>query len=95
MQKRQQDIDAAQIERIIDFLKENGAGSVVRRSDVAKVSCGMLNSGTLANADSAKTGPKERITFGAVGKVSYPLPALAEYMHLRGFKVETRQDAAA
>ncbi len=67
-------VQAADIEDIVSFLKENSAGSVIRRSDAAKVSCGMLNAGTLANADSANppTGPDERVVFGSIGKVSYP-----------------------
>jgi len=87
-------IQAADIEDIVSFLKENGAGSVIRRSDVGKVSCGMLNPGTMANADSAGNGVDERITFGAIKMVSYPIKSLARYMATKGFVVETREHAA-
>ena len=92
MAKRQRDIDAAQVERIINFLKSNGAGSHVRRADLKKVSCGMLNSGTMANADSNGTGPDERVVFGSIGKVSYPVESLARYMEERGFVIEMRSE---
>ena len=90
------DIDPAQVQEVVEFLRANGAGSHVRRSDAAKVSCGMLNSGTLANEDSAKPsrGPSERVVFGARGCISYPIESLARYMCQRGFAIETRQDAA-
>ena len=92
---KEKKVQTADIEDIVNFLKENGAGSVIRRSDVGKVSCGLLNPGTCANADSAGTGVDERITFGAVKKVSYPIESLARYMVKRGFVIESRQDDAA
>ena len=82
-------VNAVDVEAIVNFLKENGAGSIICRSDVGKVSCGMLNPGTMANADSAGTGVDERIIFGAVKKVAYPIHSLAEYMVRRGFRIET------
>ena len=93
MQKRQQDIDAAKVQAVIDFLKLNGAGTHVRRADAARVSCGMLNSGTLANDDSLKRGPDERVVFGSIKKVSYPIESLARYMIRRGFVIESMQAA--
>jgi len=93
--KKQTNTDQAQTERIIHFLRENGAGSLVRRSDVSTVSCGMLNPGTMANDDSAGRGPCERIVFGKIGKVSYPVKSLAKYMARRGFVIETRNIEAA
>ena len=95
MQKKQKDIDAAQVQRVIDFLKSNGAGTHVRRSDVGKVSCGMLNPGTCANDDSLQRGPDERVCFGARGCVSYPIASLVRYMVGRGFVIEIREDKAA
>ena len=95
MQKRKSDIDEAQVQRVIEFLKSNGAGTHVRRPDVGKVSCLMLNPGTIANDDSLKRGPDERVVFGAIGKVSYPVESLARYMVARGFVTKTRQNTAA
>ena len=93
MQKRKADLDAAQVQRVIEFLKSNGAGTHVRRPDVGKVSCGMLNPGTMANDDSLGRGPGERICFGAMGSISYPVGSLARYMVRRGFVVETKEAA--
>lgn len=92
---QEEEINQAVVEEVVKFLESNGAGTHVRRSDAAKVSCGMLNSGTLANADSAKPprGPDERVTFGTLKKVSYPIESLARYMVRRGFMSETRQGA--
>ena len=97
MEKRKADLDAAQVQRVIDFLKSNGAGTHIRRADASRVSCGMLNSGTLANDDSAKPsrGPDERVAFGSLKKVSYPIESLARYMVNRGFVIETREEEAA
>ena len=95
MQKRKADIDAAQVQIVIEFLKANGAGTHVRRADVGGVSCGMLNSGTCANDDCLKRGPDERVVFGSIGMVSYPIGSLARYMVKRGFVIETQQDTAA
>lgn len=93
MQKRKANIDAAQVQRVIEFLKSNGAETHVQRSDVGRVSCGMLNSGTCANDDCLKRGPDERVVFGSIGKVSYPVESLARYMAGRGFVIEKQQAA--
>lgn len=76
---------------IVTFLKANGAGSVVTRRDVAKVSCGFLHPRTLANDDSAGEGPEKRVLFGARGKIAYPVESLAKYMAKRGFRIESRK----
>ena len=85
---KEKKVKVASIEDIVSFLQKNGAGSVIRRSDVGKISCGMLNPGTMANADSAGTGVDERITFGALKRVSYPIESLARYMVGKGFVIE-------
>ena len=95
MQKTKTDVDAAVIQKIVEFLRSNGAGSHVKRADLKKVSCGLLNPGTMANDDWKGIGPQERIVYGTLGKVSYPVEALAEYMASKGFVVEQKEEAAA
>ena len=91
MEKNQ--ISQASVETIINFLKHNGAGSVVKRSKVAGPSCDFLQPGTCRNDDSLNRGPDERILFGTRGEVGYPIESLARYMAKRGFSIETRQVA--
>jgi hypothetical protein len=56
---------------------------VVRnQAHLDRFSGGLLNAGTLANHDSAGTGPKGRIRFGR--KVAYPVDSLVEWMRERG-----------
>ncbi len=86
-------IERANVETIIEFLKLNGAGSVVKRSKVAEPSCGFLQPGTCRNDDSLQRGCDERILFGSRGEVGYPIESLARYMAGRGFTIETRQVA--
>jgi len=78
----------ADIETIVNFLKENGAGSVIKRSKVAGPSCHFLQPGTCRNDDSHNCGPDERILFGTRGEVGYPIVSLARYMAKRGFSIE-------
>ena len=77
-----------EVEKIVEFLKQNGAGALVPRTEVRRVSCGLLCPGTLANDDSRGKGPREIIRFGEMGRVSYPVEALAEYMARRGLTIE-------
>ena len=94
MSKVQKQITPQTIEQITQFLKDNGAPSVVLRSHVGKYSCLFLHPATVRNHDSLGTGPKERVIFGEKRQaVGYPVRALAEYMLKRGFAIET--DAAA
>ena len=86
-------IEQATIEAIVNFLKENGAGSVIKRSRVAGPSCDFLQPGTCRNDDSLQRGPDEKILFGTRGEVGYPIESLARYMARRGFVVEKRQAA--
>ena len=82
------------IEEIIKFLRENGAGSVIKRTDVKKVTCGLVSGGTLANEDHRGEGPVEKIVFSAQGPhglIGYPIESLARYMEKRGFYLETRE----
>lgn len=81
-------IKSASIEAIVNFLRSNGGGSVIKRSNVAEPSCGFLQSGTCRNDDSLKRGPDERILFGTRGEVGYPIVSLARYMAKRGFSIE-------
>jgi len=87
-------IKQADVATVIGFLKSNGAGSVVKRSKVAGPSCDFLQPGTCRNDDSLNRGPDERVLFGTRGEVAYPIASLARYMAKRGFRIETRQDAA-
>lgn len=78
------------VAEIVNFLKENGAGSIVKRSDAKEASCGFLTIGTLRNDDSLQRGPDERVLFGARGVVGYPIESVARYMAKRGFRIESR-----
>ncbi len=92
--KVQKEVDTTDVERIIEFLKMNGAGSVVKRTKVAGPSCDFLQPGTCRNDDSSGRGPDERILFGVRGEVGYPIESLARYMAKRGFKIEQREQVA-
>ena len=82
------------INQIEQFLKDNGAPAVVLRSDVGKYSCRFLHPPTVRNHDSLGTGPLQRVVYGQKRQaVGYPIRALAEYLHRRGFVVETREAA--
>ncbi len=89
------ELDQAIVEAVVKFLKENGAGSVIKRSKVAKVTCDFCMPGTCRNDDSLGRGPDERILFGTRGDVGYPLESLARYMAGRGFAIEIREETAA
>ena len=83
------------VEKVVEFLKGNGAGTHVKRSKLAKVTCDLVVPGTARNDDSLGRGIDERILFGARGEVAYPVEALARYMVKRGLTFETSQESAA
>ncbi len=91
---KKQQSKQADVEAIINFLKLNGAGSVIKRSKVAGPSCDFLQPGTIRNDDSLRRGPEEKILFGSRGEVGYPIESLARYMAKRGFVIETREQEA-
>lgn len=62
-------------------LKERWPSAFVARSKVGEFSGGILCAGTLANADSAKVGPKHRVRIGR--KVAYPVDSLIEWLETR------------
>ncbi len=86
-------VNVVGVEAIVSFLKENGAGSIIKRSKVAGPSCGFLQPGTCRNDDCLGRGPDERIIFGARGEVGYPIESLSRYMFGRGFVIEKQQVA--
>ena len=88
------EVEQATVEAVIKFLKENGAGSVIKRSKVARVTCDFCMPGTCRNDDSLGRGPDERMLFGTRGEVGYPIESLARYMAGRGFVIESKQVAA-
>ena len=88
---KKKEVDATLVERVAGFLESNGAGSVIKRSKVAKYSCDFLHPGTCRNDDSLGRGPDERVLFGAKRAVGYPLKSLARYMVHRGFVFEKHQ----
>lgn len=67
-----------------DAMKQNWPSPVVVRQQrhLDRFAGGLLNAGTLANHDSAGTGPKGRIRCGR--KVAYPVDSLIEWMRERG-----------
>ena len=80
-----------EVEQIVEYLKKNGAGEVVRRPDVGKVTNGFLHPATLANKDCEGCGPDSRVLFGH--RVGYPIESLARYMASKGFFIERQQVA--
>ena len=89
MSKRVMEFQKIETENVVNFLKENGAGSIILRTDIEKVSCGFLKAGSVANDDCRGNGPKKRVVFGPKGRIGYPIQNLAEYMVRRGFRIET------
>ncbi len=75
-----------QTEEIIEYLRSNGAGKFIRRTDVGKISNGLLHPATMANKDCQGGGPDSRVLFGQ--RVAYPIEALARYMKKKGFFIE-------
>jgi hypothetical protein len=75
-----------EVEQIVEFLRTPGAGQIIRRPDVGKVTNGFLHPATLANKDSEGTGPDSRVLFGH--RVGYPIESLARYMAKKGFFFE-------
>ena len=65
----------------LQALKESWNSPYVAREQVALFSGGALNPRTLANHDSQKTGPKDRIRIGR--KIVYSLDSLIEWMEER------------
>lgn len=95
MSKPKVAVEQSKVEAVVKFLKENGAGTVVKRSKVNIFTCDFVMPGTARNDDSLGRGPDERILFGTKGEVGYPIESLARYMAGRGFVIETRQESAA
>ena len=66
-----------------NFLKlfEKWPSPLVARSEVSRFSGGTLNAKTMANHDSAGTGPRGRVRIGR--KVAYPISSLIEWLESR------------
>ena len=62
-------------------LKDSWASSFVAREKVGIFSGGILHPRTLANADSAGIGPKEKIRVGR--KIAYPVDALIAWLEAK------------
>nr|WP_320050621.1 hypothetical protein [uncultured Desulfuromonas sp.] len=62
----------------LNCLVDRWPSGLVARRDVGTFSGGLLNAKTLANRDSAGTGPRVRITIGR--RVCYPVESLVEWM---------------
>ena len=90
--RKSKKVTQVDVEKATEWLRANGAGQNVLRANVAKVSDGLLQPGTLRNRDSDGDGVNKRIIFN--GKVAYPTEALAEYMVNRGLVIEQRIDEA-
>ena len=90
--RKSKTVTQVDVEKATEWLRANGAGQNVLRSNVDKVSDGFLQPGTLRNGDCYGDGPTKRIIFN--GKVAYPIEALAEYMVKRGLIIESSVDGA-
>ncbi len=90
VKRKSKTVDAVDVEKVQGWLRANGAGQNVLRTNVAKVSDGLLQPGTMRNDDCYGRGPSKRIIFN--GKVAYPTEALAEYMVKRGLTIEQQID---
>ena len=89
--KSNEQITGADLDAVVEFLKANGAGTLVKRTKVNIHTCDFVMPGTIRNDDSLGRGPDERILFGTKREVAYPVESLARYMLQRGFKVVKRQ----
>ena len=85
--RKSKTVTQVDVEKATEWLRANGAGQNVLRSNVDKISDGLLQPGTLRNGDCYGLGPSKRIIFN--GKVAYPIEALAEYMVKRGLVIES------
>ena len=85
-------VNAVDVEKVEGWLRANGAGQNVLRTNVAKISDDLVQPGTMRNDDCYGRGPSKRIIFN--GKIAYPIEALAEYMVKRGLIIEQRIDEA-
>ena len=88
--RKSKTVTQVNIEKVVEWLRANGAGQNVLRTNVAKVSDGLVQPGTMRNDDCYSRGPSERIIFS--GKIAYPIKALAQYMINRGLVIEQRVD---
>lgn len=83
------------VEKVVEFLRANGAGTHAKRSKLAKFTCDLVLPGTARNDDSLMRGPDERILFGSRGEVAYPIESLARYMVRRGLVIEKSKHVSA
>lgn len=71
---------AQKLNRFAD-LASKWPSAIVARSEVGRFSGGLLHPRTMANHDSAGTGPAERISLGR--KTAYPVGSLIDWMAQR------------
>ena len=74
----------------LSFLASKWKSPIVARTHVSEFSGGILKPGTLANEDSAGTGPKVRIKIGKL--TAYPVEVLIAWMEGRA-EIVDREDA--
>lgn len=65
----------------LSHLKERWPSSIVARTKISDFSGGAFSGRTVANADSAGTGPKGRFRIGK--KVVYPVDSLVAWLESR------------
>jgi hypothetical protein len=79
-----------QLQQYFKDLVERWPSAFVSRTDAKTFSGGVLTSKSLANHDSAGTGPAERFRIGR--KICYPTVALAEWMRSRAAECSQRTE---
>ncbi len=68
-------------EGIFQRMRQRWDSELVSRQEVHRFTGGAVSAKTLANADSAGTGPKGRLKFGRT--VAYPVDAMCEWLEAR------------
>lgn len=62
----------------LTILKDKWPSAIVARSEIGRFTGGLFSPRYLANLDSLKSGPKQRIRIGR--KIAYPVDALCDWL---------------
>jgi hypothetical protein len=66
---------------ILDKLRENWPSPSVKRKDIGKFSCGIINKNTIASLDSVGNGIKNRFRIGH--EIAYSVESVIEWLKTR------------
>ena len=82
MERRQPDLN-----EIIFLLQQNWPAKIVVRSEIGKLTGGLINPKTLANEDSQGIGISPRLRL--LRRVAYRIEDVAKYLLRKGLMIET------